>query len=215
MTADPFAYDDAAYVLGALDDADRIAFEAHLSTCADCRARVAELRGTADRLAAVPRDRDPAVPDTLLPGLLRRATAERRRRRFLGGAVAAVAAACLIALAAVVVWPAGSSTTHRAPARAFTALHPISLTVTGRLTSQAWGTRIDLHCTYPTGENERFAYDLVVVDRARRSHVVGDWTLVPGKQGLDFTTGTSVPKAQIGRLVVRSATGTALLELRL
>src|SRR5690348_11099527 len=34
---DPFRYSDAAYVLGALDDADRRDFEAHLETCPDCQ----------------------------------------------------------------------------------------------------------------------------------------------------------------------------------
>ena len=217
MTADPFMYDDAAYVLGALDDDDRRAFEEHLPTCPDCRARVAELRGTAGRLALL--DREPTalpepVPDTLLPAMLHRAAAERRRRRMLSGAVAAVAAACVLALA-IVLWPAGSANAPRPPAQALTAIQPIPLTVSARLTSRAWGTQIDLHCAYPTSERERFAYDLVVVDRAHRSHVAGDWTLVPGKKGFDFRTGTQVPKSQIDKLVVRSATGTPLLELRL
>ncbi|MDT4946344.1 MAG: putative zinc-finger, partial [Pseudonocardiales bacterium] len=30
---DPFVHDDAAYVLGALSDAERREFEAHLETC--------------------------------------------------------------------------------------------------------------------------------------------------------------------------------------
>ena len=42
--ADPFRYHDGAYLLGALDDEDRQAFEAHLETCPDCRVRVAEGR---------------------------------------------------------------------------------------------------------------------------------------------------------------------------
>ena len=36
---------DAAYVLGALSDADRGEFEAHLAGCMSCREAVAELAG--------------------------------------------------------------------------------------------------------------------------------------------------------------------------
>ena len=41
MTAgpDPFEYDDAAYVLGALSHEGRIAYEEHLQGCARCTAR--------------------------------------------------------------------------------------------------------------------------------------------------------------------------------
>ncbi len=42
---------DAAYVLGALSDADRREFEAHLAGCVSCRAAVAELSGVAPLLS--------------------------------------------------------------------------------------------------------------------------------------------------------------------
>ncbi|HVU92097.1 MAG TPA: zf-HC2 domain-containing protein [Jatrophihabitans sp.] len=213
---DPFEYDDAAYVLGMLEAPERAAFEAHLATCPECRRRVAEQRATAALLELVPRGAPPAdpepVPDTLLPGLLRKASRERRRRRLVTGGVGALAAACLVALV-VLVWPSSSPSPERPPAQALTAVQPNPLTVTARLTAKAWGTQIDLHCTYPSYEHDRFAYDLLVIDRNRQPHVAGDWTLVPGKDGIDFTTGTSVPRSQIAQLQVRTATGTPLLEL--
>ena len=52
MRPDPFAQFDAAYSLGALDIEDLAAYEAHLLTCADCRARVEQLRPTMRMLAA-------------------------------------------------------------------------------------------------------------------------------------------------------------------
>jgi anti-sigma factor RsiW len=222
MTAtDPYAHSDGAYVLGVLDDDDRRAFEAHLATCPECQARVAELQETAALLSLLPRSDDEllvpdvgAEPDTLLPGLLRRARSERRRRRWVAGAVGALAAACVIALA-IVLWPGGgSSSQERPPAQALVALQPNPLTVTARLTPRAWGTQIELHCSYPAYDRDNLAYDLVVVDRGNRSHAAGDWRLVPGKDGINFTSGTSVPAAQIARLQVRAPSGTPLLELR-
>jgi len=225
MTAiDPFEYDDAAYVLGALTGDERRVFETHLQTCAACRGRVDELRSTADLLMALPRTLEDElpnegagpgpVPDTLLPSLLREAGRERRRRRLFTGGIAALAAACLVALA-IVIWPHPSSTQVRPPAQALSAVRPNPLVVTARLTAKAWGTEIELHCTYPSYEHERFVYGLVVFDGRGRPHEAGDWTLVPGKDGIRFTTGTSVPAGQIKRLQVQTASGLPLLELKL
>ncbi|MFI2589853.1 anti-sigma factor family protein [Rhodococcus erythropolis] len=53
---DPYAEWDAAYVLGALTHDQRTTFEDHLSTCARCRAAVAELAVIPQFLAAAPRE---------------------------------------------------------------------------------------------------------------------------------------------------------------
>lgn len=44
----------SAYLDGALTPAERAAVDTHLDTCADCRARVAELRGVATLLRSLP-----------------------------------------------------------------------------------------------------------------------------------------------------------------
>jgi anti-sigma factor RsiW len=96
---DPFIHDDAAYVMGALSDEDRRAFEAHLVGCPRCTRSVAELSGLTDLLDKVPlarvlqpgADREPP-PDLLLPRLLRAARTERRRRSLRLVASGAVAA---------------------------------------------------------------------------------------------------------------------------
>jgi anti-sigma-K factor RskA len=52
---DELKHDAAAYALGALEPAERAAFEAHLATCAECTAEVEQLRLSAGALAhAVP-----------------------------------------------------------------------------------------------------------------------------------------------------------------
>ncbi|MFJ2900444.1 anti-sigma factor [Streptomyces sp. NPDC087218] len=51
----------AAYALGALDDAERGDFEAHLQACAACRQEAAEFEATAARLAAAVSHTPPAT----------------------------------------------------------------------------------------------------------------------------------------------------------
>lgn len=209
---DPFRHDDAAYVLGALDDAERAAFEAHLATCPDCRSRVAEARATTALLAGVGSDvlaeAEPA-PDTLLPALLRAAARERTRRRWLTGSLAGLAAACIAALV-VTFWPAGSANPP-APA-AFASVRPSPVSATARLVSKSWGTEIELHCTYASGVDAYVPYRLQVTDRSAHTYDAGSWTLTPGR-ATDFTGGTAVSRADIAKLTITLADGTPILQL--
>lgn len=210
---DPFRHDDAAYVLGALEDDERRAFEAHLATCPDCSARVAELRPTAGLLAGVPlsalTDTVP-MPDTLLPGLVHRARRERNRRRTFTGAFAAVAAACVATLV-VLLWPDGSPAAKPAP-QAFAAVRTSPVAATAQLVSRAWGTEIDLHCRYPKGVASYVPYNLVIIDKEQHSYSGGSWTLVPGKS-IDFTGGTSVKRRDIEWVQITLMDGTPILQL--
>jgi hypothetical protein len=213
---DPFRYHDGAYVLGALDDLDRRAFETHLSTCAECGARVAAARPAAGLLAGLTLsdlgDPEP-VPDTLLPGLLRAARRERSRRRGLLSGLTAVAAACAAALV-VALWPGGSSGPGpNAASRAFAQLRPSPVSATGLLVSHAWGTEIDLHCRYATGVDQYLPYRLVVVDKQNVHLDAGSWTLAPGGE-TDFVGGTSVQRSDIARVEITLADGTPILVMR-
>lgn len=61
-----------AYAVDALDDLERARFEAHLATCADCRAEVHGLRETAARLAeTAPVAPPPALRDRVLADITR------------------------------------------------------------------------------------------------------------------------------------------------
>ncbi|MET8258094.1 anti-sigma factor [Micromonospora sp. NPDC005553] len=62
-----------AYVLDAVDDVERAAFERHLAECEPCRVEVAELRETVARLA------DDAVIEATPPGLRERTLAQAAR----------------------------------------------------------------------------------------------------------------------------------------
>jgi anti-sigma-K factor RskA len=213
--ADPFVHDDAAYVLGALSDDERAAFEAHLATCADCQARVAEVRGVPSLLAGITAADlvEDAPPETLLPGLMRRAHRRRHRQRLLVAGLGAVAAACLIALA-VVVWPFGSSgsgSDQPAP-RALHALVNVPVQATARLVATSWGTEIDLKCRYAEGVEQSRPYRLVVVDRQGHGEDLGSWQLPP-EASIAYTAGTALKPADIARVQITTVDGTPILEL--
>jgi Putative zinc-finger len=212
---DPFEHDDAAYVLGALSPADRAAFEEHLQTCLECTARVREIEDVPDLLAGIAAtdivEPPEPMPDTLLPGLIRRAVVQRRRQRWLVGGLASVAAACLIALVAV-VWPTSSSAPKKPTAQAFVAVADSPVRASAVLTQKAWGTGIDLHCHYVAGVDRIFRYDLVVYGRSGKPQTVGSWALPPDRD-IEFPAGTALPLDQITKMEITLPNGTPVLRL--
>ncbi|MFD8643171.1 anti-sigma factor domain-containing protein [Streptomyces zaomyceticus] len=107
----------AAYALGALDDAERKDFDAHLQACEACREEAAEFQATAARLAAAVSQKPPAAakaqvmaaiegvrqlpPRIPAPGKAPALGAILRRRAVPLALAASVAAA---ALGGVAVW---------------------------------------------------------------------------------------------------------------
>ena len=89
----------APFALGALDPAERVAFERHLETCADCRAEVQSFREVAGLLAQGAPAATP--PPALRERVLRTARDVRpiatRRRAVLPWAAAAAAALAVVA----------------------------------------------------------------------------------------------------------------------
>ena len=110
MDDDRYETWDAAYILGSLSSNERLEYEAHLATCARCRAAVAELSGIPALLARVdpadvqaldetqpePPPLKPEVLDTLLAKV-----AWRRRRTRLVSSIALAAAAAVLAVGLV------------------------------------------------------------------------------------------------------------------
>ncbi|RSS42400.1 anti-sigma factor [Streptomyces sp. WAC07061] len=109
----------AAYALGALDPAERQAFEAHLQVCEACREEVAEFEATAARLAAAASQTPPAtakaqvmaaidgvrqLPPRLPAPAAAPALGDILRRRAVPLALAASVAAA--ALGGIAVWQA-------------------------------------------------------------------------------------------------------------
>ncbi len=212
MTSDSFAMFDGAYVLGALSDADRIAFEAHLAECDACSASVRELSGLPAVLASVPESAlvDEAPPLSLLPALQRRARGAVRRRRWIVSGVAA-AAACVLALAVVVSWPTSAPASHPV---AMTAVAPAPITATADVRDVGWGTKIELVCRYYETSQPVRPYALVVVDRSGVHHDLGTWNLVPGK-ATTYQSGIALPRSQVKEVDITTVSGKPLLALPL
>jgi hypothetical protein len=111
----------AAYVDGALDDADRAEVEAHVSSCPRCREEVALASEAHRALAAQP---DEAPPEGLTLRILREARAERGspgRWSTTARVVAAAGVAAVLITAGVVVLrgsgdPAGREAIDQGPA---------------------------------------------------------------------------------------------------
>ncbi len=140
-----------AFVLGQLSDSERVATEAHLEGCPDCRAEANALSPMAAMLERADPERlspAPAPPADLGDRIARRIAAERgatRRRRLrfgfgLGAAAAAATAAVLLAISLT-----GSTPTQSSPETvAFKGL-PQGVSVDASLESRAWGSDVSLH----------------------------------------------------------------------
>jgi hypothetical protein len=232
MTDCGHEHEDGAYVLGALSPEDRVAFERHLSTCADCARSVRELAGLPGLLARVPveivdpEEEPPPVPETLLPALVRQVRESQRRRTWLTSAL--VAAAAATAIGAVGVSTLGGDDGGRpqaAPTAASTTAAAVQLHQVGTdaisgwlsLTQVGWGTRLDLTCTYaPTGYQghlpRRVTYALFVRTRDGRTEQVGTWRSLEGRT-MRLTAATSTPRANIASVEVRTTDGRPVLHL--
>ena len=225
-----FADWDSAYVLGALSPAERREYEGHLETCERCRRAVEELtpmpgllaRLTPERAEALLEDggEGAAPPLAPHPELLAAVRHEARRRRIrrtrVRFAVAAVAGAT--ALTAIVVPLGLTRTPPGVEVVAFETVADVPVTATAELTPVAWGTRIDLDCTYETDGADAagapvdgWPYALYVVDRDGERRELSSWRASPGATAR-LEAGTAVALDDIASLEIRAvASGDVLL----
>jgi hypothetical protein len=153
------------------------------------------------------------MPDTLLPGLLRRAGIRRRRERWLARGISGLAVASLVALV-FALWPAGSGSGGGTP-QALTALTATPLHATAAVTGVSWGTRISLDCEYGSGQGQPGAmYALMVVAKDGTRHSLGTWTVAPGKH-TKFISGTALPDSSLKTIEITNSSGKAVLALNL
>ncbi|AKS35684.1 anti-sigma factor family protein [Mycolicibacterium goodii] len=232
--ADPDRYStwDAAYVLGSLSSAERREYEAHLSTCAHCRAGVAELSGIPALLAMIDIDDvnaidagqpDPPLRPEVLDSVMAKVDARRRRNRWVTTSVAALAAALLafgiVVLARPEVFGLQRGTeqqTAQMLEMSKVADTPINASIA--LTSYSWGTRIDMACSYGDwGSKGAPPQDLgmVVVGRDGSREQVATWLGLTNATALP-SGNTQKPKDDIAAIqMVSVADGKVLLEKKL
>ncbi|MEU0495322.1 zf-HC2 domain-containing protein [Mycobacterium sp. NPDC006124] len=232
VDGDGYATWDAAYVLGALSSAERREFETHLLTCDRCRAAVAELSGMPALLGLLDEDdvrgldgdrpEPPPLRDEVLASVLDKVKWRRRRSRWLTTTSVAVAAALLAVGLVVVVRPElmglRSGDDRPVAQLEMTKLAPTSFSATVGLTGFAWGTRIDMACTYGqwSGGSDAKPSNLgmVVVGRDGSRTQVATWLGLAGATALP-SGNTPMPKDRIASVqLVYADTGQVLLERR-
>ncbi|MEO7260359.1 MAG: zf-HC2 domain-containing protein [Jatrophihabitantaceae bacterium] len=216
-----FEFDDAAYLLGALDLEQRQAFEQHLARCPICRDRVADVGDLPPVLARadVSAWEPEFPPDTLLPRLLRQVTASRRRRAWRISSLA-VAAACLLALLAtggVLGWQHA----HRPQTLAMQPVGPNAAGVhaTVQLTGSGSSTRVKLACGYSADSGSyqhdpATSYRMVIFNRRGERVDLGSWTPQPDED-VQITRTSPWPRQSISLIEVSDDHGQTVLRLRL
>lgn len=223
---------DGAYVLGSLSPAERREFEEHLDTCEECSRAVRDLAGLPGLLGRIGPEvleAGPAepVPETLRPRLFRAVRRQRARRTWLTAGIAAAAAAAITIGAAAALDRGQPSTPtsgnhpttviSTAPPQVMTAVSHNPMTAQVSLTPVAWGTRLDLTCTYPRswGLYEGGGrYALVVHTGNGRSHQVATWRGLPGR-AMRLTASTAAPTSTIRSVDITTSEGKPVLRLQL
>jgi Putative zinc-finger len=222
----PYSRLDGSYVLGGLSPQERLDFERHLSGCPDCARGVQEVAGLPGLLSQVDPgtlgagEDPPPVPPTLLPDLARRVARSRRRRGVVALAAASVAGLALAAGAAGLatgrltigpvgpVGPGGTATAAPA-ARAMTVVEQSPVEAAVALAGVAWGTQIDLTCSYAAGggyTGSADVYSLVVKTRQGAADQVASWHGLKGKT-FHIRAATATRRADIAEVQLRDADG--------
>jgi anti-sigma factor RsiW len=230
---DPYAMWDAAYVLGSLSASDRREFEAHMAGCPQCREAVAELSGVPALLSQLDRDdliasnqtgasegsaaagAAPTISPELLPSLLATVRWRRRRTRVATWTASAAAAAVLGVgvLVGVQGQPAAAPQQVTASAQPMAQIGTNLLASTVSLSSQHWGTFINLKCVCLAPLNAHHdTLAMVVVGRDGSQTRLATWVADPGHTATPAGS-ISTPVNQIAAVQIVSAdSGEVLLQ---
>lgn len=225
-TDDPYVMWDAAYVLGSLSATERREFEAHLAGCPACREAVADLSGVpallsqlgGDEVAVIhqsgPASVTPELSPQLLPSLLAKVSWRRRRTRIVTW-VASSAAAVVLAVGVFVGVQGYSSSSPQvaAPSAPMAQVGTTLLSSTVQLSSEHWGTSINLRCVCLAPINAPHdTLAMVVVGRDGSQTRLATWVAEPGHTATPAGS-ISTPVDQIAAVqVVAADSGEVLLQ---
>lgn len=222
---DPLRLSLGAYLLGALDPADRAAVEAHLGDCPPCREELAGLAGLPGLLGRLTVEEATATsppvgsPDEPRLRVLDRTLTElasrrrRQRHRWLAGAAAAVLIAAGGAAAGTVATtgpdhsgvPAVTGTGHT-----ITATDPgTHVHATAILRGGVAGTAITLRVA---GVSPGLHCQLIAIAADGHHEIAGSWRVAYHGQA-DVTGTTAIPAAELAALQVITTSGTRLVTL--
>lgn len=226
MTRCEFAYDDGAYVIGALAPADRAAYERHLAGCADCRQAVAEvavLPGLLGRLDPTGLEQFlPSPAETnRVPALLDAASERRRRersatrRRYALTTLVAAALALLAGFGTAALLPR-EPVVPPDPGLRMVAMQPVAGTAPVHaevaLTGTRWGTEVTMRCGYDANADYRKAYTFRLVAHGPNgaTEQIGSWLAAPGDD-LRISGATRFTNAELIRLDLLRSDNTPVL----
>lgn len=220
----PQLVDSGVYVLGALPPAQRVSFERHMATCAECQAEVNDLAvlpgllGRLDEQAVVASSAP--HPPAVVAGAVREVRKQRRGRRVL--AVAAGFAIACLALVVGLAMPQLGGSTPRPVAASPVALHEMQpVNGTSRVTAQIGftpingGTQIEVKCQYAGIPNSTYPdqhkFDLFVFPRdGGPAEQVSSWATGPGTS-VQIPAVTAWSVNDVARVELRNDEGKPLL----
>lgn len=233
--SDPYLLWDAAYVLGSLSSADRREYENHLSGCPPCRSSVGELSGMPALLTLLRREDVASIDDRgfepppmrpkLLDELLDQVSRRRRRARWRMGLLSAAAAAVLAAVLLIGIKPGPPAPTAPEPPQAsatalsMTPVAPSSLAATVSVTSQGWGTHVEMTCTYREAATDSGSTDdngdelaMFAVSRDGQRIQLATWVALEGATATPAGS-TSIPVDEIAAVQIADVgSGEVLLQ---
>lgn len=231
MSADMLHIDVGAYALGLLEEPDRRAFEAHLSTCVPCHEELGELRGIAQTLDGIgpiaePADALPVPPSpSVVTDLMRHRIRRERRHRAARGLAAAAAGVVLLAGALGTGYTLGADREQPRPPAAQADTETAALMrdgkaasatdagtgVTGTVAMQGrtWGSRVGLKLSKVRGPLQ---CELVAVDARGNAHTVAGWSVPARGYGFEDSAmphltvqgATALTPEEISRFEVRT-----------
>jgi hypothetical protein len=202
-----------AYALGALEPAEAAEVDAHLVTCAECRAELAELNELKEFLGEVPPEAflegPPEGGDLLLQRTLREVRPPKRRSRWLLVAAVAVVVAGALGGGVVLGRATAPENTNQpvAGAKQVTASDAAtgaSMAATVEPRSGWTWVRVQVK-----GLKAGDQCEMVIVDKSGATWVAGSWLVSEkaAKDGSTFGGGVVIPPEQVRSVEVRTVQG--------